>query len=316
MPVAKDLSDLPPADKPSGNPPVPQPEFVSAIAYSWFDQYLEAGSNMRAKANPKLPYRASYTAFRCDRQLYYAMIGMERAEPNIADSYRMSLGTLVHTGLEDAIKASFPNAEFEVAVDLTPIGVPGSAHADIVTYLDQTERKVDAVVEVKTVNGFGFKSMATDFKGPAQGPRSGHVLQAALSAMALDADRVVIAYLSMENLSPTMKRYTQSEIGRFAAEWHYTREEYTALAKREIARIQRVTNWLDIPDLIAPTTLHDDEVPAGAYVQDPGRGMWVNTDGAGAITDTGRVWFCDYCDWREVCSSDQTRFDAAKPVPF
>lgn len=316
MPIAKDLSDLPPADKPAGCPPVAEPQFVSAIAESWFDQYLTNGEHMRAKANPELPYRASYTAFRCDRQLHYAMQGMDRPNPNIADAYRMSLGTLVHAGLEDAIKATFPNAEFEKQVDLTPIGVPGSAHADIVTYLDQTKPKVDAVVEVKTVNGFGFKSMATDFKGPASGPRSGHVLQAALSALALDADRVIIAYLSMENLSPSMKRYTQSDIGRFAAEWHYGRDEYEALARKEIERIQRVTRWLDIPELIAPTTLHDDEVPTGAYVQDPQRGMWVNTDGAGNITDTGRVWFCDYCDWRDVCTSDQQRYDAATPAPF
>lgn len=228
----------------------------------------------------------------------------------------MSLGTLVHSGLEDAIKSSFPNAEFEVAVDLQPIGVSGSAHADIVTYLDQTTRKVDAVVEVKTVNGFGFKSMATDFKGPAQGPRSGHVLQAALSALALDADRVIIAYLSMENLSPNLARYTQSDIGRFAAEWHFTRDEYETIAKREIARIQRVTGWLGVPELIAPTSVHDDEVPTGAYIQDPSRGMWVNTDSAGAITDTGKVWFCDYCDWRDRCVTDQTAYSAGAPAPF
>lgn len=316
MPIAKDLSDLPTADKPAGTPPVAEPQFVSAIAESWFNQYLANGEHMRSKANEALPYRASFTAFRCDRQLHYAMAGKERPVPNIADAYRMSLGTLVHNGLEEAINATFPNAEFEVVVDLTTIGVPGSAHADIVTYLDQTTRKVDAVVEVKTVNGFGFKSMATDFKGPAQGPRSGHVLQAALSAMALDADRVVIAYLSMENLSPTMKRYTQSDIGRFAAEWHYTREEYTALAMREIARIQRVTKWLDIPELIAPTTVHDDEVPEGAFIQDPSRGMWVAHNADSSIADTGRVWFCDYCDWKDQCVSDQARYDNGAPAPF
>lgn len=316
MPVAKDLSDLPKAKREGGNPPVAEPQFVSAIAESWFNQYLANGEHMRSKANESLPYRASFTAFRCDRQLHYAMSGAERPIPNIADAYRMSLGTLVHSGLEDAIKSSFPNAEFEVAVDLQPIGVSGSAHADIVTYLDQTTRKVDAVVEVKTVNGFGFKSMATDFKGPAQGPRSGHILQAALSALALDADRVIIAYLSMENLSPNLARYTQSDIGRFAAEWHFTREEYETIAKREIARIQRVTGWLGVPQLIAPTSIHDDEVPVGAYVQDPSRGMWVNTDNAGAIIDTGKVWFCDYCDWRDRCVTDQAAYSAGTPAPF
>lgn len=316
MTIAKDLSDLPTASKPAGNPPVAEPQFVSAIAESWFNQYLANGEHMRSKANESLPYRASFAAFRCDRQLHYAMSNQPRPVPNIADAYRMSLGTLVHSGLEDAIKATFPNAQFEVEVDLTPIGVSGSAHADIVTYLDQTKPQVDAVVEVKTVNGFGFKSMATDFKGPAQGPRSGHILQAALSAMALDADRVVIAYLSMENLSPNLKRYTQSDIGRFAAEWEYDRETYTAIAKREIARIQRVTNWLGIPELIAPTTVHDDDVPEGAFIQDPSRGMWIQSTDTGGIADTGRVWFCDYCDWKDQCIKDQERYTLASPTPF
>lgn len=314
MTLAKDLSDLPKAERSAGQPPVAEPQFVSAIAESWFANYLNNGEHLRAKANELLPYRASYTAFRCDRQLHYAMQGTERPIPNIADAYRMSLGTLVHSGLEDAIKSAFPNAEFEVEVDLRSIGVPGSAHADIVTYLEQTDRQVDAVVEVKTVNGFGFKSMATDFKGPAQGPRSGHILQAALSAMALDADRVVIAYLAMENLSPGLKRYCQSDIGRFAAEWHYTRDEYRAIAEREIARIKRVVQWLEIPELIAPTTLHDDEVPAGAFIQDPERGMWINTDAAGAITDTGKIWYCDYCDWRDQCVKDQAEYGKGSVV--
>jgi len=315
MPVAKDLSDLPKADKPTGLPPVTEPSFVNVIAESWFNQYLANGEHMRSKADESLPYRASYAALRCDRQLHYAMSGVERPVPNIADAYRMSLGTLVHSGLESAIHEAFPLAAFEAEVDLRSIGVAGSAHADIVTYHDKLGGKVDAVVEVKTVNGFGFKSMASDFKGPASGPRSGHILQAALSAMALDADRVVIAYLSMENLSPNMKRYVASDIGRFAAEWHFTRDEYRAIALKEVARIQRVTQWLSIPDLIAPTTVHDTEVPEGAYIQDADRGMWiVNNDGQ--ITDTGRIWFCDYCDFRDKCIADNPRYLAGTTAPF
>lgn len=306
--VQVDLSSLPSAEKPASNKPVANPEFVSAIAESWYRRYLDSGADSRSMAIESLPYRASFTAFRCDRQLYYAMTGTHREPASIADAYRMSLGSLVHSGLEDAIKDAFPGAQFEVPVDLRNVGVPGSAHADIVTYLD--DGSVDAVVEVKTVNGFGFKSMATDFKGPAQGPRSGHVLQAALSAMALGARRVIVSYLSMENLSPSTKRYVDSEIGRFAAEWHFSKEEYTALASKEIARINRVARWAQPFDeaLIAPTTLHDDEIADGAFVSDPERGMWITTTPTGDITNTGRVWFCDYCDWRDRCVADQVKW--------
>lgn len=306
MNVKADLSNLPPAERDAGSPPVAEPEFVSALANKWFEQHVEAGNLHRATALD-LPYRASYAALRCDRQLFYAMSGVERAVPNIADAYRMSLGTLVHAGLEDAIKAAFPNADFEVAVDLRKIGIEGSAHADIVTYLNKDKTEVDAVVEVKTVNGFGFKTMATDFKGPAEGPRSGHLLQAALSAMALDARRVVIAYLSMENLSPSMKRYTTSDIGRFAAEWHYHPDEYMPIAQAEIHRIKQITSWLTVENLIAPTTLHDSDIPAGAYISDPQRGGWLATTPDGQIKDSGKVWFCDYCDFRDRCLADQDR---------
>lgn len=301
--VLKDLSGLPAAQREDGHPPVADAQFVEAIAQSWYTKYIDDGNAYRSTAVEGLPYRASYAALRCDRQLFYAMKGVERPLPNIADAYRMSLGTLVHAGLEPAIKAAFPSAQFEVPVDLRTIGVDGSAHADIVTYHD--DGKVDAVVEVKTVNGFGFKSMATNFKGPAQGPRSGHVLQAAMSALALDADRVVVAYLSMENLSPTMSKYGNGDVGRFAAEWHYPKSEYVPIASREVARLEQMRNMLEL-DIVPSTWVHDDGIPEFAYISDPSRGMWVLTDphNPGTILDTGRVWFCDYCDFRERCKSE------------
>jgi len=36
--VAKDLSDLPQASRDAGNPPTSQPEFVNAVAESWYQQ--------------------------------------------------------------------------------------------------------------------------------------------------------------------------------------------------------------------------------------------------------------------------------------
>lgn len=305
--IAKDLSDLPTPERSAGSPPVSKPEFVSAVADAWYSQYIERGEHMRAKANDLLMYRASFSAFRCDRQLYYAMSDTPRELPSLADAYRMSLGSLVHSGLESAIKAAFPNAKFEVPVDLTSIGVPGSAHADIVTY--HPDGSVDAVVEVKTVNGFGFKSMATDFKGPPDGPRSGHVIQAALSALALNADRVVIAYLAMESLSPALAKYTEGDLGRFAAEWHYSREEYKKIGEPEIGRIRRIARYIEDyagPDSPVPSPyIHDDSVLTNAYITDPTRGMYVVNDDEdpNLIVESGRIWFCDYCDWRDECTT-------------
>jgi hypothetical protein len=230
--------------------------------------------------------------------------------PGLADAWRMGLGTTVHEMLQTigtelfAGDDDFENVKSEVDVDLRPIGIEGSAHIDMVfTYKGKL-----TVLELKSAGGFKFKMAATSFKGPPEGPSFGHIMQAALSAKALGAENVVIAYLAMENVSPSLaKAYTKSEAGRFAAEWHYTVEELEPWIEAEVKRIQGIAAVVKNDNAkVPPRQLCDPEIAPGAVVTDPNHGVWVALESplSQTIIDTGDTWMCAYCDHRTKCIED------------
>jgi hypothetical protein len=208
---------------------------------------------------------------------------------------------MVHEALQDVLLQLFPGSEVEVKIDLLPIGVDGSATVDIV--LAPTDDSRPVVIEVKTINGFGFKKAATAFKGPAEGPRWGAIVQGALSAAALDAD-LIIAYLSLENLSPNLATSygDGTDVGRFAAEWHFDHEAVKQIAADETARINRVLALTDA-GVLAPRAIHDPEVHPGGVVTNPDTGNWMVLDGENVV-GTGRTWMCGYCDHATKCAAD------------
>lgn len=310
MPIHRDRSDLPrPADL-AACPPVPTPEILGPLLHGWFDQYLADGNATRAKAIPGTMFRASWAGARCDRALYYRMSDTPESEPlTIADAWRFNLGNAVHLYLQEMLPTLFPHSDVEVPVDLRPLGVDGSATVDIVTYTDDSRSSVDAVVEIKSINGFGFKKCATNFRGPATGPKHNAVVQGSLAAAALQARRLIVVYVSLENLSPNQALTylnVDDDIGKFAAEWHYTADEVAALAAAEVARVNRVARYLTHADgVLPPRALHDPEVPTGAIITDPAHqsGAWQVTD-ATSVIDAGTTWHCGYCNFRSRCLTD------------
>lgn len=302
MPIVKDNSSIPFPSRGEDRSPVKNPVVVPVLAQKWFAKYQAEGQVGRAKAIPERRFRASWAGKRCDRSLYYALIDSPESEPStLADYWRFGLGTMVHEYLQDAFVDLFPNVECEVAVDLAPIGVDGSATVDMVVPAPEGGRPT--VVEIKTINGFGFKKSATAFKGPAEGPRWSAVVQGALAAMALDAD-LIVAYLSLENLSPSIAlNYGDgTNVGQFAAEWHFTNEQVREIALAEVERINRVMVMLDA-DIVPPRTLHDPEIQPGGTVFDPAKGSWSVRSGD-TVLATGRTWMCDYCSHRTLCVAD------------
>lgn len=166
---------------------------------------------------------------------------------------------------------------------------------------DPEVEKPVAVTELKTLNGFGFKMSATNFKGPAEGPKYPHVLQGALAGLVLEVTDLLVGYLAMECLSPDMaKTFCEHEWGRFAAEWHFSIPALKGLLDAEIMRINRVMTMAEA-NVLPARELHAPEYPPGTVVDDPAhRGRWSLRIG-GEITQTGTTWFCDYCDWRDEC---------------
>lgn len=233
--------------------------------------------------------------------------------PSVADSFRMGLGTMVHEGLEPAIARAFPGAELEVAVDLRP-DVDGSATMDVkLTEPDRISERTGkpyvTVIEIKSVNGYGFKLGVTNERGPAEGPKYSHKVQAALAGVALDADEIVIVWVSLECISVGMaaKYKLPTEAHRFAGEWRYDRETFEPWARREHTRVAKVIALLDEGQL-APRAIDDPEIPKAARIVDPkakdGYGRWEVRDGEGAITQTGETWWCGYCWHRDRCVVD------------
>jgi hypothetical protein len=304
MPIKTDRSDLPYPEREAGHPPDRNPIIVPIVAQRWYDTYLADGNDTKAHALPGRRFRASWAGKRCDRSLQYAMQGTPASNPpSLADHWRFGIGTMVHEIVQTTLPGAFPNSDIELPVDLRPIGIDGSASTDIVLYTDESKTQAKLVVELKSINGFGFKNTATTFKGPPEGPKYGHIVQGALAAAALNAtDGLRIGYLSLENLSPNMATYSDSEAGRFCAEWHFTLAQCKQLAQREAHRIGRVNAWIDI-DGLTERALHDPSIADGAVVTDPRRGMWSQIIGT-QVVDAGSTWFCGYCDHRDQCIAD------------
>lgn len=295
MPLARDLSNLPAADTTDGRPPDPAPRFVTAIANAWYSATWSNDDRAMAVEGTRL--RASWAAS-CSRDLAYKLAGLPPTDPpSVADAWRMGIGSMVHEALDEYLPAAFPGARFEVQVDLRP-SVDASAHADAVIELEDGRT---VLMELKSVNGFGYKMMATG-KAP-EGPKRAHITQGALAAKALDVDELVIGYLSLECVSVNeAKKRGLDDFGRFAAEWTFTRDEYRAIAEAEEKRFEAILKAFDDaggdPNAVPMRVVLDDGKPA--TIQDPTRGTWVRTVD-GAVVDAGNTWHCGYCWNRTRC---------------
>lgn len=264
--------------------------FVSRIAEAWAE-----GNEAPSQPEGTL-WRGSWAGM-CARMVAYQTLGMEKTNPpTTADYWRMGLGSVVHELLEPAIQKWLDNdksvtVEEEMSVKL---GEYGNGHIDMV--LNSKVGKI--VLELKTINGFGYK-MAVE-KG--EGPRHSHILQGAMYAKAVDADMLVIGYLAMENISPSRARSQGlDDIGRFATEWHYPKAEYMPLADQETARLEGIAlqahaeGALSIPRRFAHS---DPDIPFPAEINDPSTGRWLLDN------QHGKAWQCGYCDYQTRCISD------------
>lgn len=271
---------------------------VHRIAENWRD-----GSE--APYTPdSMRWRGSWAGM-CARQVAYQTTGVEKTNPpSLADYWRMGLGSVVHELLEPAVQQwikDSPGLTAEEEVDVT-FDNEGYGHVDLVLSTD-TGQKI--VCELKTINGFGFKRSVEN----EEGPRHSHVLQGAMYANALDADLLVIGYLAMELISPgRAKTRGIDDVGRFAAEWHFTRDEFVPLAQEEEVRLGAIAAAAHAGDVIPRRfSLSDPDIPFPAEVVNPATGHWelqVATADGYDVTGSGRAWQCRYCDYQDRCVSD------------
>ena len=240
----------------------------------------------------------------CAKQIAYDSLGFPSSNPmTAADHWRMGLGSLVHTHLTPAIErwvANDPDVIVHEEAE-TPLGEHGFGHIDMVLELPATGKNI--VVELKTINGTGFKRSIQ-----GEGPRHGALLQGSLYANALDADLLVICYLAVELLSPGWAEAKGFDnFGRFGAEWHYTPDQFVPLAKQEVERMEWITETAHsiqgmngVPRSFSES---DPDIPEGAVITDPRTGAWSLEDD-GRLISRGKAWQCNYCRFHDLCVDD------------
>ncbi len=306
----KDLSDLPKASAAAKTVPRPdrKPRFGPLLAQAWADEWTESD---QAEIAGGRRIRHSW-AGNCARRLEYELTGVEVSnELTVADHWRFGIGSYIHRELQTLMHKVWPDAEIEKIV-FNPDGLT-SGHIDaIVTLTEVTDgaakanpnEEIRIVIEIKSINGFGFKK-AVGARGDADGPRYSAYLQGAISALLEDADELVIIYLSLENLSPReAAKNGFDEIGRFCAEWTFTRADYEADADAELKRLTAVAEWVDTGKRL-PRRIPDPEIPKGATIDDPKTGRWMLTGSDGKILDVGTTWHCSYCPFQDHCAEDE-----------
>lgn len=304
--IKRDLSDLPPAD---GLTPDPSPRFIGVLV----DEWAASRDDDKPTANGT-PFRHS-DAGKCARAISYTAAGIPRSDPmDITGVWNTSLGSLVHEQWQEALQRRWPDAEVEVTCSM--VGADGSGHIDAVirTECPDCDRCTDGertiAYELKTVGGFGFKAaVGAARKGtPAEGPKAAHLLQAAINGRAVDADEVIVGYLAKECISANVARRfgITDDVGRFAAEWTLTREQYEPLADLEAERVAGILALVADGRL---TARKSPEMPVGAEVDDPQTGawsVWLRTDeGERVVSDTGSTWECDYCSHQTLCMTTE-----------
>ena len=298
--IKRDLSDLPPAD---GLTPDPSPRFIGVLV----DEWAASRDDDKPTANGT-PFRHS-DAGKCARAISYTAAGIPRSDPmDITGVWNTSLGSLIHEQWQEALQRRFPDAEVEVTCSM--VGADGSGHIDAVIHDEGAGRHGRIAYELKTVGGFGFKgAVGAARKGtPAEGPKAAHLLQAAINGRAVDADEVTVGYLAKECISANVARRfgITDDVGRFAAEWTLTREQYEPLADLEAERVAGILALVGEGRLAARKS---PEMPVGAEVTDPETGAYEvrlrTEDGEVTVTDTGSTWECDYCAHQSLCATTE-----------
>lgn len=291
MPLARNLSDLPtPAvTREDGFPPDAEPRFVQALVECWAE--LDDGEKPRAFEDTR--FRHS-DAGKCARYIAYAALDLPASDPmDLAGRWNVGLGTVIHEAWQQQLLRRYPDADIEPKVRTDA----GSGHIDAV--IDTDSKRI--AVELKTIGGFAYR-VAVGERGAPQGPKHEHIVQAALNALAVDADEAVVAYLSKEAISVNAaQRKGIGELARFCAEWTFPRDAYMPVALAEIARVTGILELLDEGTLPA-RRMADPALPKGHLIVDPSSGLWTVTDEQGRITDTDVWWACGYCKYQTLCT--------------
>lgn len=303
------------ADNKAGWPPDEDPDIARALVTAWAEAYQDLGSD--ARTMPEGIFVRASDAGACARALGYRILRRgggtdperdaeryKESDPNtIADLYRFNIGTLVHDELAKHLEAAFGEGA-KAEVKHVRVDEPAlSMHVDAVITMPDGEV---IAVEIKTINGFGFKNTIGAAKKdvPATGPRWNAVVQGALAGVEFNADRLVVLVFALELVGKSVAaRYGVDELGTLVAQFSLTREEYTPIAEAEHKRMSAVLKIVQEDGALPPRSIPDRELPHGNRITNPKDGSWVQ-EVNGQVVNLGNTWHCDYCRDRGNCLRD------------
>lgn len=304
--LARDLSDLPKDSRSQaveGWQPDPDPHLARLLAEHWHAEAVALGEKERATATAR--FRHS-DAGGCSRAVAYAALNLEPTNPmDPAGHFITRQGQIIHDAWQERFLAEAPDRR-EVEVKVTLADGEMAGHADGVEYDAPAPRPapsdgVAVVVEGKSVDGYAYK-LAVGERGPAQGPKSEHVIQASLNGRGLDADEAVVCYWPRGAISiQAAKRKAHiTEDLRVSAQWTLDRETYEPIADREIERVTAILALVD-EGVLPRRRVPSPELPATHLITNPRDGSWVATDEKGSMLDAGTTWHCPYCRYQDLC---------------
>ena len=191
------------------------------------------------------------------------------------------IGNSIHEVLQEAF-LNDPGLEVEVEtpIDLSHLGVSLSGHTDgIITMPNGTK----IILEIKTMSGFGAKM---HFRGE---PKREHVAQAGLYALGVEADGILLVYVSKESDFRSGIRPGQ------IAQWYYGLDDEVFFGEsvRSITE-DELSDCADIESIVKngmiPAPLVPNDTGAKVLVEDP-------PDYGGK----GSPWNCRYCLYNSLC---------------
>lgn len=295
MPINRSLDDLTSragsSGAASGWSPDDPPRWAPLLAQKWHRENMAAG--VRPHAIEGTRFRHS-DAGGCARKIAYKAASFEATNPmDVTGSWNTRLGTLIHDAWQEALVEAYPHAQVELTSQAFE---DGSGSMDALVEMeygkaDDPNEPYVVSIELKTQGGSPFKyAIGKARRGtPPEGPKSEHVIQGALNALAHGADELVIAYLAKETLSQNYDDVP--DLSKFCAEWTLTRDQYEPIARLEIERVEGILALLDDEGLLAARKApgHPGEIV------DPATSRWEARNPLGMVVDTGSHWGGSYC---------------------
>jgi len=225
----------------------------------------------------------------CLRQRGFAAAGIPECEEIDGPTLlAFQLGTSIHESLQAAVARVWPDAEIETPIDLRSTGVSLSGHTDGVIDVDG-----GIVLEFKTVGSWAAKNVWLN------GPKREHVAQAALYAMGVEAEAVLMVYVAKE------KAWASKELPSGIApgdmrEWllpmHQADYRLGDLSPYELA--QQELEWFAEVE----QSVKEGFLPRAQAPNDDGDLEFVEYPGPYGVQSKGGYWGCRYCRHNQTCA--------------